>query len=154
MAKGKAPMAYALRAQAALGSGDFASAVTLAEQAAEATPQDANIRSLLGNSYFAAGRFASAEAAYNDSLSLAAAQPQIILKRALTQIAQGKNDTAIAGLQAAQGMIDPADYGLALALAGRPADAVQMLDVAARAQGADSRVRQNLALANALAGNW
>jgi len=154
VSKGKAPAAYALRAQMALGSGDYASAVTLAEQAAEATPQDANIRSLLGNAYFAGGRFASAEAAYNDSLSLIPAQPQIILKRALVQIALGKNDAAISGLQAAQGMIDPADLGLALALAGRPDEAVQMLDVAARAQGADSRVRQNLALANALAGNW
>ena len=154
VSKGKAPMAYALRAQMALGSGDYASAVTLAEQAVEATPQDANIRSLLGNAYFAGGRFASAEAAYNDSLSLIPAQPQIILKRALVQIALGKNDAAISGLQAAQGMIDPADLGLALALAGRPDEAVQMLDVAARAQGADSRVRQNLALANALAGNW
>jgi tetratricopeptide (TPR) repeat protein len=147
-------MAYALRAQMALGSGDYASAVTLAEQAAEATPQDSNIRSLLGNAYFASGRFASAEAAYTDSLVLARAQPQIILKRALVQIAQGKNDVAISDLYAAQGMIDPADFGLALALAGRPGEAVQMLDVAARAQGADSRVRQNLALANALAGDW
>lgn len=154
VSKGKAPAAFALRAQMALGSGDYASAVTLAEQAAEATPQDANVRSLLGNAYFAGGRFASAEAAYNDSLSLAPAQPQIILKRALVQIALGKNDQAISGLQVAQGMIDPADYGLALALAGRPGEAVQMLDVAARAQGADSRVRQNLALANALAGDW
>jgi Flp pilus assembly protein TadD len=154
VSKGKAPMAYALRAQMALGSGDYASAVTLAEQAVEATPQDANIRSLLGNAYFAGGRFASAEAAYNDSLSLIPAQPQIILKRALVQIALGKNDAAISGLQAAQGMIDPADLGLALALAGRPGEAVQLLDVAARAEGADSRVRQNLALANALAGDW
>lgn len=154
VSKGKAPAAYGLRAQMALGSGDYASAVTLAEQAAEATPQDANIRSLLGNAYFAGGRFASAEAAYNDSLSLIPAQPQIILKRALVQIALGKNDAAISGLQVAQGMIDPADLGLALALAGRPDEAVQMLDVAARAEGADSRVRQNLALANALAGNW
>ena len=154
VSKAKAPAAYALRAQMALGSGDYVSAVTLAEQAAEANTQDSNVRSLLGNAYFASGRFASAEAAYSDSLALASAQPQIILKRALVQIAQGKNDAAIAGLQAAQGLIDPADFGLALALAGRPGDAVQMLDVAARAQGADSRVRQNLALANALAGDW
>ena len=154
VSKGKAPAAYALRAQMALGSGDYASAVTLAEQAAEANTQDSNVRTLLGNAYFASGRFASAEAAYTDSLALASAQPQIILKRALVQIAQGKNDAAIAGLQAAQGLIDPADFGLALALAGRPGDAVQMLDVAARAQGADARVRQNLALANALAGDW
>jgi D-alanyl-D-alanine carboxypeptidase len=154
VSKGKAPAAYALRAQMALGSGDFTSAVSLAEQAAEANSQDSSVRSLLGNAYFASGRFASAEAAYTDSLALAPAQPQIILKRALVQIAQGKNDAAVAGLQAAQGLIDPADFGLALALAGRPGEAVQLLDVAARAQGADARVRQNLALANALNGDW
>ena len=154
VAKGKANLAYALRAQMAIGSGDYTSAVDLAERAAESSPQDAGIRGLLGNAYFGAGRFASAEAAYNDSLALAPAQPQIILKRVLVQIAQGKNGEAVAALQAAQGMIDPADYGLALALAGQPYDAVQVLETAARAQGADSRVRQNLALAHALAGDW
>jgi Flp pilus assembly protein TadD len=154
VAKGKSNLAYALRAQMAIGSGDYASATDLAECAAESSPQDAGIRGLLGNAYFGAGRFASAEAAYNDSLALAPAQPQIILKRALVQIAQGKNGEAVSALQAAQGMIDPADYGLALALAGQPYDAVQVLETAARAQGADSRVRQNLALAHALAGDW
>ena len=154
VAKGKANLAFALRAQMAIGSGDYTSAVDLAERAAESSPQDAGIRGLLGNAYFGAGRFASAEAAYNDSLALAPGQPQIILKRVLVQIAQGKNGAAVAALQAAQGMIDPADYGLALALAGQPYDAVQVLETAARAQGADSRVRQNLALAHALAGDW
>lgn len=154
VAKGKANLAYALRAQMAIGSGDYTSAVDLAERAAESSPQDAGIRGLLGNAYFGAGRFASAEAAYNDSLALAPGQPQIILKRVLVQIAQGKNGEAVAALQAAQSMIDPADYGLALALAGQPYDAVQVLETAARAQGADSRVRQNLALAHALAGDW
>lgn len=154
VAKGKPNLAYALRAQMAIGSGDYTSAVDLAEHAAESSPQDTGIRGILGNAYFGAGRFVSAEAAYNDALALAPAQPQIILKRALVQIAQGRNGEAIAALQAAQGMIDPADYGLALALAGQPNDAVQVLETAARAQGADSRVRQNLALAHALAGDW
>jgi thioredoxin-like negative regulator of GroEL len=138
----------------ALSEGDYASAVGLAESAAEASPQDAAIRGLLGNAYFGAGRFASAEAAYGDALSLAPNQPSIILKRALVQIAQGKNGEAVALLQAAQGMVDPADYGLALALAGRSSEAVQILDVAARANGADARVRQNLALALGLSGDW
>ena len=153
-AKGKANLAYGIRAQMALSSGDYVSAVSLAEQAVEASPRDASVRGLLGNTYFAAGRFASAEAAYGDSLELAPNQPQVILKRVLVQIAQGKNDEANALLQSAQGLLDPADYGLALALAGRPGEAVQVLDVAARAQGADARVRQNLALANALSGDW
>ena len=151
---GKANLAYGLRAQMALSEGDYASAVGLAESAVEASPQDAAIRGLLGNAYFGSGRFASAEAAYGDALSLAPDQPSIILKRALVQIAQGKNDEAVALLQAAQGFVDPADYGLALALAGHAADAVQVLDVAARANGADPRVRQNLALALGLSGDW
>ena len=154
VSKGTATLAYALRAQMALGAGDYATAVDLAERAAEQNPQDINVRVLLGNAYFGAGRFASAEAAYGDALSLAPAQPQVILKRALVQIALGKNDEAIANLQAAHGYIDAADFGLALALAGRADEAVQVLDVAARAQGADFRVRQNLALSHALVGDW
>jgi D-alanyl-D-alanine carboxypeptidase len=154
VSKGTATLAYALRAQMALGAGDYATAVDLAERAVEQNPQDINVRVLLGNAYFGAGRFASAEAAYGDALSLSPAQPQVILKRSLVQIALGKNDEAIANLQTAQGYIDAADFGLALALAGRADEAVQVLDVAARAQGADSRVRQNLALSHALVGDW
>jgi len=154
-AKGNnANLALALKAQIALGAGDLALAADLAERAVENKPRDAAVRALLGNVYFASGRFASAEAAYRDSLSLAAAQPQVVLKLALMQIAQGKNAEAIALLGSASGLIDPADHGLALALAGQPYEAIQLLEPAARARGADSRVRQNLALAHALAGDW
>ena len=151
---GKTNLAYGLRAQMALESGDYHSAIDLAEKAVEGSPQDAMLRGLLGNAYFAAGRFSSAEAAYGDSLALAAAQPQVLLKRALVQIAQGKNSQAIMLLQSARNMLEPADYGLAIALAGQPAEAVEVLEPAARDQGADARVRQNLALAYALGGDW
>ena len=144
----------ATRALAALAANDPATAVGYAEKAVEATPNEASFRALLGSAYFAAGRFASAEAAFKDSLAIDASQPQVTLKVALSQIAQGKNAEAIATLESGRGVIDPADYGLALALAGRPADAVAMLGAAARAEGADSRVRQNLALAYALSGDW
>jgi D-alanyl-D-alanine carboxypeptidase len=150
----KANLAYGLRAQMALESGDVASAVDLAEKAAQSSPKDATIRLLLGNAYFASGRFASAEAAYGDALTLAPNDPGVILKRSLVQIAQGKNGEALAQLGAARGMIESADYGLALALAGQPAQAIEVLESAARADGADSRVRQNLALAYALSGDW
>ena len=143
----------ASRAQMALASNDLVNAVSLAERAVERTPNDATIRTLLGNCYLASGRFASAEAAYRDSLSLAA-QPQVILKLALVQIAQGKNDEAKLLLAQGQGMIDAADAGLALALAGDPHTAVAVLEPAARSVGADARTRQNLALAYALAGDW
>jgi Flp pilus assembly protein TadD len=150
----KSNMAYGLRAQMALESGDFTSAIDLAEKAVEASPSDATVRGLLANAYFAGGRYASAEAAYGDTLALSPAQPQVALKRALTQIAQGKNAEALSGLESARYFLDAADYGLAVALAGQPAEAIAVLEPAARAQGADSRVRQNLALAYALSGDW
>ncbi|HET7709384.1 MAG TPA: tetratricopeptide repeat protein [Sphingomicrobium sp.] len=144
----------ATRAQFALSSKDYASAVSYAEQAAEASPRESAVRTLLGNAYFASGRFTSAEGAYRDSLSLASNQPQVVLKLALVQIAQGRNSEAVALLNAARNAVEPSDYGLALALAGQPADAVAFLTEHARRPGADAQVRQNLALALALSGDW
>jgi Flp pilus assembly protein TadD len=144
----------ATQAEVALEAKQYATAVSLAEQAVQYTPDDAGFRMLLGNCYFAAGRFASAESAYQDSLSLLPNQPQVVLKLALVQIAQGKNAEALGYLNLARDSLDPADYGLAVALAGRPVDAIQVLEAAARAPGADSRVRQNLAMAYGLAGQW
>ena len=144
----------ATRAQAALEKGDAATAVDFAERAVAGSPRDAGFRSLLANTYFAAGRFASAEAAYRDSLSLLPNQPQLVLKLALVTIAQGKHAEAMAQLDAARDQLDPSDYGLAVALAGQPGIAVAVLEQAARAVGADARVRQNLALAYALQGEW
>lgn len=144
----------ATRAQAALASNDFATALTLAESAVEYRPQEASFRALLGNVYFASGRFASAEQAYSDSLSLSSGQPQVILKLALVQVALGKSNQAGALLAAAQSLLDPTDLGLALALAGRPDQAVAVLEPAARAIGAEARTRQNLALAYGLGGDW
>lgn len=150
----RANIGLATRAQAALAEGELAKAVALAERAVENSRNDAGFRALLGNIYFASGRFASAEAAYKDSLTLIPGQPEQILKLALVQIAQGRSSEALGVLAAAQGMLDPANLGLALALAGRPADAVAVLDEVARAPGADARVRQNLALAHGLSGDW
>ena len=144
----------ATRAQAALASNHHALAVELAEKAVENTPNDAGFRGLLGNCYFAAGRFASAEAAYRDSLTLIPAQPQVILKLALVEIAQGKTAQALGVLESARDALEPADYGLAIALAGRAADAVAVLNQTARTNFADARVRQNLALAYGLSGDW
>jgi Flp pilus assembly protein TadD len=144
----------ATKAQAALAEGQAAAAVALAEKAVANTPNDAGFRALLGNCYFAAGRFASAEAAYRDSLTLIPGQPEIVLKMALVQIAQGKNTEAAAVLNATRDMLDAANYGLALALAGRPDDAVAVLNQIARLPEADARVRQNLALAYGLSGDW
>ncbi|MEJ7776008.1 MAG: tetratricopeptide repeat protein [Sphingomicrobium sp.] len=144
----------AMRAQVALAAGNFASAVSFAEQAVEHSPNEAAFRAVLGNAYFGAGRFASAESAYRDSLSLTPGQPNVILKLALAEIAQGKNAQALADLEVARDYLEAADYGLAVALAGKPADAVAVLGQVARLPGADARVRQNLALSLVLSGDW
>jgi Flp pilus assembly protein TadD len=144
----------ATRAYMAMSANNLPSAIDFAERAVAKTPDDAGFRALLGNAYFAAGRFASAEAAYKDALTIYSDQPQVILKLALAQIAQGKKDEAIAFLQAASSVVSPADYGLAIALAGHPKEAVSILETAARSEGADARVRQNLALAYGLSGDW
>ncbi|HEX6604514.1 MAG TPA: tetratricopeptide repeat protein [Sphingomicrobium sp.] len=152
--KASAEVGLATKALMALNANDPATAITYAEQAVQAKADDFTMRALLGNAYFAAGRFASAEAAYKDSLSLFSNQPHVVLKLALAQIAQGKSGEAVAYLDAARNVLEPADYGLALALAGRTPDALAVLQTAAREQGADARVRQNLALAYAFAGDW
>ncbi|MEO5612213.1 MAG: tetratricopeptide repeat protein [Sphingomicrobium sp.] len=144
----------ATRALAALNAQDYPTAVKFAEQAVASSPNVAGFRSLLGNAYFGSGRFASAEAAYRDSLTLDSYQPQVIVKLALVEIAQGKNAEVVPFLASSRGMLDPADYGLAMALAGHPQDAIDVLEPAARQVGADARVRQNLALSYALTGDW
>jgi Flp pilus assembly protein TadD len=152
--KANGEIGLATRAMAALNSNDVPAAIGFAERAVARTPNDAGFRALLGNAYFAGGRFQSAEAAYKDALTLYSNQPQVVLKLALVEIALGKSGEALSFLDAAKDVLDPADYGLAVALAGRPADAIAVLEPAARAAGADARVRQNLALAYALTGNW
>lgn len=144
----------ASKAALSLVAKDYPNAISYAERAVARTPDDAGFRALLGNAYFAAGRFHSAEMAYTDALSIYSDQSQVILKLALAQIAQGRNAAALSTLANGHYNLSAADYGLALALAGKPTEAVSVLQAAARETGADARVRQNLALAYALSGDW
>jgi Flp pilus assembly protein TadD len=152
--KPEGEVGLATRAIAALNSNQIPMAIDFAERAVASKPNEAGFRAILGNAYFAGGRFHSAEAAYRDSLSIDGNQPQVVLKLALVQIAQGKSDQAVSVLNAGRSVLNSSDYGLALALAGRSAEALAVLDPAAREANADATVRQNLALAHALAGNW
>src|SRR5258708_8720098 len=68
--KANVDMGLATRALAALNSNKVPEAINLAERAVAKTPNDAGFRALLGNCYFAAGRFQSAEIAYRDALTL------------------------------------------------------------------------------------
>ena len=144
----------ATRALAALNANNAPVAIDFAERAVARTPSDAGFRTLLGNAYFAGGRFASAESAFKDSLAIEASQPQVVLKLVLVEIAQGKCTDAVGFLDANRTLLDIGNYGLALALAGQTDEAIKALELAARAQGADARIRQNLALAYGFAGDW
>ena len=57
----------ATRAQIALNSNKVPQAIQLAEQAVAKSPTDAGFRALLGNAYFAGGRFQSAESPFRRS---------------------------------------------------------------------------------------
>ena len=141
-------------AQAAVQQSQLGQALTLTEQAVELSPTDTGYRMLLGDLYLKNGRFVSAEQAFGDVLTLDPGNSRATLSIALAQIAQGENAPALVALDRLAQTAAPGDVGLAFALAGQPQRAIEMLEPAARATDADGRVRQNLALAYALAGDW
>lgn len=134
--------------------GDMIAALAQAEKAVELSPRDAGYRMLLADLYLKNGRFHSAETALQDVLTLNPGHARATFHLALSQIALGKKNNALMQLESISGTAAAADLGLAFALAGQPDRAVAMLEPAAREVGADARIRQNLALAYALSGDW
>jgi Flp pilus assembly protein TadD len=142
------------KGQEAVQKGSFAEALTFVERAVELSPRDAGYRMMLADLYMKNGRFASAETAFGDVLTLDPNNARASLSLALAQIALGKTGSAIQQLDRLSTTAAPGDIGLAYALAGQPQRAIEMLEPAARDAGATGRIRQNLALAYALAGDW
>ena len=141
-------------AQAALRLGQLQKALELMEEAVALSPRDAGYRMALAELYMRSGRFASAERTFSDTILLNPDNVQASLYLGLSRAVQGKALAATAALDAAEGRAKPGDLGLAYALTGDTGRAIQLLETAARAEGADARTRQNLALAYALAGDW
>ncbi|SEH18900.1 Tetratricopeptide repeat-containing protein [Sphingopyxis sp. YR583] len=142
------------QARVALEAGKPSKAVSLAEAAVAASPRDAGYRTLLGQAYLGNGRFASATTALTEAMELGANDSNTILSLALAQIAQNKNQQAIALLTQHRDAVPASDLGLALALAGDAEGSLYVLNEASRAKDADARTRQNFALALALSGRW
>jgi Flp pilus assembly protein TadD len=142
------------KAQAFVHAGKLAAALTAAEDAVAFAPRDVGYRMLLADLYLKTGRFQSAETTYGDVLKLDPENKRAGLSVALTQIALGRSAGAVATLDRIADTAPASDVGLAYALAGKTERAIGMLEAAARAPGADGRVRQNLALAYALSGDW
>ncbi|WP_414899529.1 SPOR domain-containing protein [Sphingomonas flavalba] len=142
------------RAEKALAAKNADKAIAFAEAAVSASPRDADLRTLLGRGYLAAGRLLSAETAFADALTLDGGQGRAALNLALVQTALGKTDLARRTIADHAALLAPSDQGLALALAGDVPGAIALLESAVRAAAGDARTRQNLALSYALAGRW
>lgn len=142
-------------AQAALSKGQVAKAISYAEAAVAAEPRNPGYRALLGAAYLEAGRFQAAATSFGDALDLGDNNPRTVLSFALAKIALGDSAAARDVLDDYAAGIDPADLGLALALAGQPERGVHVLVNAVRsADVVTPKLRQNLAYTYALAGNW
>lgn len=150
----KNPAKLAAAVEKALADRDGARAVIAAEAAVEAAPDNAGYRQLLGRAYVLSGRFASAETALSDAVTLGNTDARTIVSLALVQSALGKGDSARSLLQAHADTVPAGDYGLAMAMAGDAPEGVRILSEAIHDPAATARTRQNLAYAYALAGRW
>lgn len=124
------------------------------EAQAAKSPRNASARVALAQAYLAAGRFQSAATTFEDAVSLGNDDPRTGLGHALAYIGSGRNAEALAVLDRWHAQIPASDFGLALALAGQPAQGVAVLSDAVRGGDATAKARQNLAYAYALDGRW
>lgn len=142
-------------AQTALAKGQTDKAILHAEAAVLADPRNPGFRALLGAAYLEAGRFQSASTSFGDALDLGNEDPRTVLSFALAKTALGEGQAAVQVLDDYAKLLDPADLGLAYALAGQPQRGVHVMINAVRsADEASPKLRQNLAYTYALAGNW
>jgi Flp pilus assembly protein TadD len=145
---------FAAAAEKAMAARNYAAAVTAAEAAvAEKPDSDAN-RMLLGRAYLASGRFASAETAFRDAMTLGNTDSRTVISLALIKVALGDSAGARSLLVNEMDRIPAADYGLAIAMAGDPTEGVRVLGEAIHDPSAVAKTRQNLAYVYALAGRW
>lgn len=108
----------------------------------------------LAQTYFAAGRFDSAATTFEDAIALGDQSPKTGLSLALSYIGIGRNEAAVDVLARYQDRLPASDLGLAVALAGKPAQGVALLTDTLRGGENTAKVRQNLAYAYALDGRW
>ena len=141
-------------ARQAIQRGELAGALDMMERAVELSPRDAGYRLLLADIYLKSGRFEAAAATFADVLELDPNNSRAALAFSLSQIALGRPQVALGQLESLHGRASAADLGLAYALAGLPERAIELLEPEARSLGATPRIRQNLALSYALAGDW
>ena len=129
-------------------------AVDAAEGQVARNPNDAAARVALGQAYIEAGRFQSAAVTLHDAIALGDESGRTQLHLALAQIGAGNGHAAVELLDGARDAIPASDRGLALALAGETGRGVAVLLDALRGGENSPKLRQNLAFAYALDGQW
>lgn len=144
----------ASRAEAAVAAGKHEQAIQHAEAAVLAEPRNAAYRAMLGGAYLDAGRFASAATSFDDAMQLGDTSSRTALSLALALSGEGRYQEAAQLLNAREHELPTADVGLALALAGQPGRGVHLMSNAIRSGDNTPKMRQNLAYAYALAGQW
>lgn len=144
----------AASAERALAQDEGAKATLSAEAAVAASPNDPQYRALLGQAYLSAGRFASAETAFEDAMALGQADARTVIGLAMVRTASGRGRAARELLAEHMDVVPATDYGLAMALAGDTEEGLRVLWAEARQPDATAKVRQNLAYTLALAGRW
>lgn len=149
---GRAPVTQASSAEA--GGAPIDKLLAKAEARVARAPANASARTELAQTYFAAGRFASAATTFEDAIALGDESPRNGLSLALSYIGSGRSAQAIEVLRRWHDRIPASDVGLALALAGEPGRAVALLTDTLRGGENNAKVRQNLAYAYALDGRW
>ena len=137
-----------------LQQGQLSPALESMENAVALSPRDAGYRMLLAEIYMKSGRFQAARATFADVVELNPSNTRAALSLALMEIATGSPQAAVGQLDELTGRAAPGDIGLAYALAGMPERAIEILEPIARSPEATPRLRQNLALSYALAGDW
>ncbi|PNU02992.1 tetratricopeptide repeat protein [Novosphingobium guangzhouense] len=139
---------------AGIGEGVNDTALARVEARVAKSPRDMAARAALAQGYLAAGRFDSAATTFEDALALGDRSPRTGLSLALAYIGSGRQAEALDVLQRFADRLPAGDYGLAVALAGQPAQGVEVLSQAVRKGENTAKTRQNLAYAYALDGRW
>lgn len=142
------------RVEKALADKDYDRALVQAEELVASAPQDAGYRALLGRTYLANGRYASARTAFQDAMTLGNRDVRTIVSLSLAEVGLGNARTARNLLADHIEDLPAADYGLAMAIAGNAEEGVRALVEAVRQPEATMQTRQNLAYALALGGAW
>ena len=148
------PDKLAQNSEQALRKGETPRAVALAEQAVAADGRNASLRLLLANAYLRAGRFESARSAYADAIELGDDSSRAALGLVLTELALGHNSAALDAINTYGDVLQAADLGLALTMAGQGDRGITVLTNAIREGHNTPKARQNLAYAYALTGKW